>query len=615
MKILFLFSFMAVASYAEVAFQEPIRIEAPLSDENPSEPVFILHEAEIRRSSSVTVADLLRDIPGVEVAASGGAGQTVSVFLRGARSEDTLVLIDGIRANEPLSPAGGFDFSGLAPDHLERIEVHRGPQGVRFGAGALGGVIHFITKEGKGKSSTALRAEAGSFETRRVSVGWSGGREEFGVSTGIGLFETGGFSAAAESDGNTESDGARLASGLVKLSWRPGSVSRIEGVLHHGRSDVEIDNGGGPGGDDPNNEVQSERNLAGISAERRFGEGKFRSALALSRVHVKREGRNLPDQANGTDSRDFFESEARKARFETEMFSGEVHTVRWGIEGQEEHGSAESVYDGFESRIASEKLTSWGGSASYLFASPTWFLDLGAREDRISTGESAASRRLSLGRRFPDRGLKIHLTYGSGFKWPSLYQLYSVFGDRFLRPEGSDAFEVVVEASHARAIETFWTVFENRFRDLIDFNTATSSYFNVARARSRGIEGRALFSPMPSVRLEAAATSMETEDLESGQPLLRRPKFSGALALMVRDGRHEATLRARYKGEREDLDPLTFQRTRLNGYETLEVEAGRRFGALSLRGRIENVLDRRYEEIAGYGTPGTSLYLGLSGEL
>ncbi|MEO5667046.1 MAG: TonB-dependent receptor plug domain-containing protein, partial [Bdellovibrionota bacterium] len=204
------------------AYAQEILVEAPRIDENAtdsSRSTSVLGPEAVLPERAATISSLLRAVPGLDVAQQGGPGQTTSIFIRGARSEDTLVLIDGIEVNDPMSPSSGFDFSSLSPDNVERIEVYRGPQGVRFGAGALGGVINIVTTEGQGPAKLKYLAEGGSYRSFREGLGVSGQHEAFAYSLGLSHVQSRGFSAAATSYGNTEADGILSSAASTKLRW------------------------------------------------------------------------------------------------------------------------------------------------------------------------------------------------------------------------------------------------------------------------------------------------------------------------------------------------------------------------------------------------------------
>ena len=116
-------------------------------------------------SNPGSLVDVLRTVPGVDVSESGGPGSTTNIRLRGANTGQTLVMIDGIRINDPTAASGDFDFSMFAPSAIERIEVLNGPQSALYGSDAMGGVVNIITKKGGGPAQFNVRTEAGSYGT------------------------------------------------------------------------------------------------------------------------------------------------------------------------------------------------------------------------------------------------------------------------------------------------------------------------------------------------------------------------------------------------------------------------------------------------------------------
>jgi len=137
------------------------RIETPTREVGSS--ITVITDQEIKEKQKTTVLEVLRSVPGLDVVQSGGPGRTTSVFIRGAKSEHTLVLIDGIELNDPISTGRSYDFADLTTDNIERIEIIRGPQSTLYGSDAIGGVINIITKKGKGKPSGFASVEGGSF--------------------------------------------------------------------------------------------------------------------------------------------------------------------------------------------------------------------------------------------------------------------------------------------------------------------------------------------------------------------------------------------------------------------------------------------------------------------
>src|SRR4030043_83691 len=124
------------------------RVETPI--EEIASSISIIFSKEIEEKQKTTVLEALRDVQGLDVVQTGGAGSHTSIFLRGANSEHTLVMIDGVEVNDPISPGRSYDFANLTVDNIERIEVIRGPQSTLYGSDAIGGVVHIIKQKGEG---------------------------------------------------------------------------------------------------------------------------------------------------------------------------------------------------------------------------------------------------------------------------------------------------------------------------------------------------------------------------------------------------------------------------------------------------------------------------------
>src|SRR3546814_905851 len=142
------------------------RAEKPLSQIGQS--ITIISQDEITARQSVTVVDLLRTVPGVTFTRNGGVGAATSVYIRGAESEQTVALIDGVKLNDPSTPGSGFNFGDLLTGNIERIEIVRGSQSVLWGSQAIGGVINMITREPTEKLSFNARAEYGWRDTAQT---------------------------------------------------------------------------------------------------------------------------------------------------------------------------------------------------------------------------------------------------------------------------------------------------------------------------------------------------------------------------------------------------------------------------------------------------------------
>ncbi|MEN0060267.1 MAG: TonB-dependent receptor plug domain-containing protein, partial [Bdellovibrio sp.] len=584
--ILIVFTILSNITHAQESAIEMVFVKADKTAPSDSATLIEINPETIMRSN--TLAEILRDIPGIEVVQQGGIGQTTSVFIRGAKSEGTLVLIDGTEANDAMSPGGGFDFSSMTADNIERIEIYRGPQSVRFGAGALGGVINIITKEGRSTPAYTYLGEMGSYFTHREAISASGKVDTIGYSLSGGYFATKGFSAASEHSGNREDDGAKISTGSMKLSWTPRPTTKIETSLRYAESTVDIDYQGGTKGDDPNNSTHSKQLLTGVTATEHFFAERLKTSLSFYFSETTRRDRNEPDTTHPTQSSYYFLSENRKIQSETEWFLNELHSLRLILNYRDENGISDSL-----SR-KSQSMT--GESLTYLFESSTWFFDLGARIDQSSQIGAIASQKVSLGRFLSGPRSKVLISYGSGYKLPSLFQLYSIYGDINLQQENSTALEAMWEQNIYTNADVQLTMFDSKFHNLIDYDMATSHYLNISQARSQGFEFQVAWQPMPSLKLSGTYTYLESKDESTGLPLLRRPRDTWFTSISWSATRYEVYAQYSYRGQREDVDPSSFQRVQMDPFSLTALGGAYQFEKwLKAHARIENLFDTRYE--------------------
>ncbi len=594
--------------------QRKLLIQAnSLADDGPSRSVTVLGPEEILAAGDRPLVDVLDSVPSLEVQREGGRGQIARVLIRGARASDTLVLLDGIEINDVLDPRGAFDFSTLNSGDVERIEVYRGPQGVRFGSGAIGGVINIVTRKGQGRLRPTYRLEAGSYDSFSSSLGVLGARESVSYALSLSHLETGGFSAASEDRGNPEKDGSRLGQIQAKVGLDLTESLSAQVTARISELAMDVDYAGGPGGDDPNYTSTSRGLQAGLSFQHLSSSTS--SSLGYYRSELKRETQNLPDADRADFHQDSFGSSLDKVRGEHSWAFLEDHVLILGLEHRSETGNSYGNYSGFVTEIDQVRQSVFSSSATYLFESTSWFGDAGVRRD-FYRSMATPSYRLSAGRKFAEI-FKSTLTWGTGFKVPSLYQLYSDFGNSSLGPEKAQSFSFAVEAegNHGSAAITY---FDTTYRDLIEFDN--TQYFNTHKASIKGAELSVGWRLIPGHLVKASYSYVDSKDELTSAPLLRYPRNSWTLSYNAQMERWQLGAHLRGKGDRPDsyFDPVSFAQTSVvnPAYETADLTAGYDLGGgLRAHIRIQNVTDRGYEEVWGYGTPGRSFYVGLSGGL
>lgn len=596
------------------------KMETPAREIGSS--VTIITGREIEDRQQRTVLDVLRTVPSLNIAQNGGPGGTASVFIRGAKSEHTKVLIDGIVMNDPISPGRAYDFAHLTTDNIERIEILHGPQSGLYGSDAFGGVISIITRKGQGKPTGSLSVEGGSYGSLQTRAQVSGGDELVNYSLGFSSRDTDGLSAASERDGNREQDGYSNDSVSARLGLTPTDNLQTDFLLRYLDTSGEIDNFGGVGGDDPNHTTRSEQLFFRSQVRLSLLDDSWDQELGFSLSDHDRKDRNDTDADHPVDlSRSSFEGDVLEFDWQHHFFLSEDNTLTLGAEAEEERGASsfysESSFGPFTSNFPKQTARNNGYFVQdHVRLNDALAATLSARLDDHSRFGSETTYRIAAAYTVSDTHATIRGSYGTGFKAPSLFQLFSQFGDPTLEPEMSKGWDFGVEYSIDEASTTMGAIaFHNDFEDLIQFDGGTSTYMNVAEAQAEGFELFIATDLTTNTEVRASFVSTDTEDEVTGLDLLRRAKEKFGLDVHYNHPTGgSVNIGLTYVGKRFDNDFSSFPATRVQLGEYVLVNFA---GAYELQedirvfGRIDNLLDERYEEVKGFGTPGIAAFAGL----
>lgn len=576
------------------------RVAQPASE--IGQAVTVIDRAEIERRQTVVISDLLATTPGVTVTRNGTLGALTGVRIRGAESDQTLVVIDGVRVNDPASTGGGFDFGNLLSSSVERIEVLRGPNSVPWGSQAIGGVVNIITAAPTEGVQARANAEYGYADTMFASAGVSGKSGPVTGSLTGGYLKTDGISSAAS---GTERDGYRQygATGRLGVEFAPGIGLDLRGYFAD--SKVQIDDGF-----DPETFVVADSLAYGTTQElygyaglhANFADGRFNNRVALTIADINRDNFAQP----GGDVP--FIGRGRSERYEYQGDFRPLDQVRI-VAGVERENSR--FNDGVT--YADTGITSVYGQ---LIVKPLDILTItgGVRNDNHEDFGShttfGANAALAL-----HTGTTVRASYGEGFKAPTLYQLFSEYGDRDLDPETARNFDIGIEQAflddRARVGVTY---FNRRTRNQIDFDLGTFTYQNIARAEADGVEFTLALRPVDALTLTANYSYIHTENRATGanygNDLARRPTQTASVNA---DYRFAFGLSV---GGTVSLVGDSFDdagnTTRLDGYALASVRAEVPINdRIALYGRVDNLTDARYQTIAGYGTYGRAAYGGV----
>ncbi|RIZ68209.1 MAG: TonB-dependent receptor [Methylococcales bacterium] len=592
------------------------RTETPENEVASAMTVITAKDIADRHISNV--ADALRTVPGLDVVRTGGLGQQTSIFLRGANSNHTLVLVDGVEMNDPSSPTGAFDFAFLQTDNIERIEVVRGAASAAFGSDAIGGVINVITKKGAGKLKLTGVAEGGSYGTWKTGGNISGGTERINYSFDASRLETAGFSAADKNLGNLMPNGYRNTTISGRTGFKVNEALDFGVTLRYGEGKSSLDNGGGKGADDPNfygtfNELFT----------RGFGHLKLFDGFWEQTVGVaySRTDRN---NVNGVDSLNNFSSAATnlgqkvKLDYQNIFHVHKSNTVLVGVEEEADSlsSSASSDYPAWSySSSASIPLKTMNTLGYYLQDQINLFdrsfTTLGVRYDdnnRFGGHETWRANELYT---IKETGTRLRGSYGTGFKAPTLNQLYDTIygtGNVNLKPETSHGWDVGVEQDVFKKLSTLGiSYFDNAFNNLIVANVAPYVNQNVSKAKANGIESFVEVRPMTDLTLRGSYTYQQTQNLDTGTQLLRRPRdkasFDTDYRFLEKAHFHVNLLMV---GKKSDYASTVAGYAMLNFAGSYDVHKN-----VQLFARIDNVLNKQYEEVYGYGTSGVAGYGGV----
>ncbi len=569
--------------------------------------VTVVDQRQLSERQCTTVEEALREVPGLDVVQLGGAAGTMSTFIRGAASEQTLVLVDGVPLNDPSGVGRGADLSQMPAQNIERIEVLRGPQSTLYGADALGGVINIITKKGTGPVGGEVSAEAGSFNTFNENAAVRGGTSNYNYSVGVSRQDSDGISSAAEKNGNPEKDGYRRTDVSGKLGWTTADEFEANVLVHWNQSDYAYDDflDGRPVDGDNQGTVE----LVSLYGE---GKGKLMDGFWRPRVGGAWVSQSREDTSSvGTSS---FDSLLQKLEWQNDLYLGEANILTAGAELQQE--AADSTYEtaGYVDRFDRKTARHQSAYAQDILMTGPLTTTAGGRVDSYDSFGTESTWRVAPSYDITSSGSRIKGSYGTGFKAPSLFQLYSSYGSPNLNPESSKGWDAGVEQEIAGDfIVVGATYFENQFEDLIDYDFVTMKYGNINQAETRGVETFVTAKPVKDLSVRAAYTYTDTENKLTGEQLLRRPRNKVALdTTYAFTAKLKGTVGVIYVGERADEDFATYRVTTLDGYMLVNLYASYDVRKnVTLFGRVENLFDEEYEQAIGYGTPGRAGYGGV----
>ncbi len=627
LSLLFLFFLVPTTSSGAEPKKEEIlepvvvtatRIETPLKEVTIS--ISVITAKDIEEQHAVTVLDVLRNVPGLDVIQTGSRGNSTSVFIRGSESDQVLVLVDGVEVNSTTQ--GSFNFAHLTTENVERIEVLRGAGGTLYGSKAIGGVINIITKAGKGNTEVSISSEGGNGHTHRQVLALKGGTEKVGYYFSASRLETDGFHRFNDDYQNLNTS--------VRLDYNLTEDSALKGIFHFVKTDLGLFNSNNfiAGATDPNARQALTQYLGKLEWQQRIQQGwNYRISGSIFKEHIK----NSDDPELGsfdTRTRSRFRPQIGTAEMQTNYRFGEWSTTTLGVEFKRRKASTSSginrairdmgYYLQEQIRLFDDRL----------------ILIPGIRLDDHQAFGTEWSPSFSAAYLFRETGSKIKWGYAEGFRAPTLNELFfppgfgcAAFGNPDLGPEKSWELNLGVEQTlFSDRVRLGATYFHREVDDLIGTGPTpdpTDPAFcvraeNTGQARFDGVEWEVKVKILPGLLARANYTYLDW-DTEDGR-LPRRSRHRGNVNVNYIYRGFQINLDTIIVGRRDDRDSISGADISKSSYTRFDLASSYALPirmslvkGLSLFGKIENLFNKKYEEADGFRARPLNFLAGIRG--
>lgn len=571
--------------------------------------VTVIDSTEIDKSQARTVAELLQQVPSVRVNANGGTGTVTGVSLRGSENGQVLVLLDGVRVNDPSSTNDAVDFGNLLTGNIRRIEVMRGSNAVPYGSEAMGGVINLSTRDPDAPQGLSLNASLeGGFANSalgQLDAGWRDGALR--VDAGVAALRTDGISSADPRFGASEKDGLENITAHVRIETPLADGVTLDLRGYGVTARLEYDSFfGAPMDSADTSDFQQLTGYAGLGLVAL--DGALENHFSLTWLTNGRDYRFSPGQPV-----DFgFRGQDLRLEYRARLTGAEPADLLFGYS----HETPQYRFFGFGSDEVHEATSD--GAFALLLLRPGQELSLSGGIRHTSHSEFGAVTTFGLNANWglSDGKTRLRAAFGEGFRAPSLYQLYDSFsGNRLLRPERSASYDIGMDRTIADGKGRIAaTLFLRHTSNQIDFDFATFRFANLARTRARGLEVEGSLGIGKDHEFTLAYSLVDTRDRAPGSPRfgerLPRQPVHGLWASVDKVWQSGAQAGVSLRLASSALDPATADG--LEGYVLLTLRASVPLDErLELFGRVENLFDAHSVTAYGYNSMPRAAYAGV----
>ena len=544
-------------------------------------PVTVITRKDIERSQASSVTELLNRTPGLQIAYSGGPGSHSGVYMRGTKTAQTLILVDGHKTNTASSGTVSLEY--LDPSQIERIEIVRGPRSSLYGADAVGGVINIFTKEGSGSPTLMVKAGGGSRLTGEYAINYGGKVNNTQFNLGAKLYETKGYDRTVNKLGSDADDDAyrnKSFSGNLSHSFANNIKAGIRFAHSEGKAEYDNDStwAGYPVA------YFKVTNISSFLTAPLNGVWTTKLDVGLSRDEREDKGSQYP-------------RDATNKRYSVSW----VNDIDWqdnqlltaGLDYTNEQVDSSSNYSEngrYNTAVFVQNLSEFGHSD----------LQLGLRHDKNQAYGENTTGNIAWGVELPS-DMRLIASYGTAFRAPTFYDLYGAFGsDSTLKPEKSKNTEVELRGRITQTANWSVNVFQNDMKNMLEYDVGAGKMRNIAEAQIRGVEF-SLSSSMYGWDIKTSLSFINPEnksDPYSGKTLYRR-----ANELFSLDADHEfnrwsvgGTLRVQGASWNDQANT-----TKVPGFATIDLRASLQITSeLKTQLKVVNLMDKEYTTTKGY---------------
>jgi vitamin B12 transporter len=561
----------------------------------------IITSKEIEERGYTTVVQALNSLPGISFTQNGGLGTTSSVYLRGMDSKRTLVLIDGVRYND-LTGLSGAPFAHLMVDNIAQIEVLKGAQSGIWGADASSGVINIITKKSDTGVHGSFHAEKGSFDTDKYGVSISKKTDKYYVKMAHDVIRTDGFSAQQPKGVSLETleeDGYKNTTSSLAFGYNFNETNKIDFSHIIIDTEGEYDPFGKPDG------------IATSTSRNQFSSVNFNHVDSFNELNV---------YANRSRFDRTFTAPDFYGVVESTPYKGEIK--EYGINSKIPYASTDFILVGAEYKEFNQGDSinkDFDNKAFYInntntFSNPfegKLLFTQSIRHDSYSTFENKTTFKIGLKNNCAlVEGLSVAANYGTAYNVPSLYQLYSPYGNVTLNPESTTSFDVTL-AFHDLKI----SYFDTKIDDMIDFDN--TKYANIeGTSKISGIEASYQKNIFTDFLFTLNYTHLLNAENQEGEILKRRVKDSVKFSLDyygITD--LHLGLNAEYVGSRTDMKfnpDFSKSDVETGEYTLLNITANYSLNKeIEVYAKIINLTDVEYQTVYGYAASPRAVYAGV----